>query len=195
MIAIVDYGVGNIRSVVNALHRIGAENLLYTADRLQIAAADKVILPGVGDASQAMRALCESGLDGCIMALRQPVLGICVGMQIMCSSSEEGSAECLGIFDCAVRRFDSSSGLKVPHMGWNEITEFNSPLFDGLADPSYVYYVHSYRPDICRDTICVTDHGGRFSGALCNGNFYGTQFHPEKSGSVGETILKNFLKL
>ncbi|MCF0177568.1 MAG: imidazole glycerol phosphate synthase subunit HisH [Bacteroidales bacterium] len=195
MIAIVDYSTGNIRSVINAMKRIGAEDVVLTSDAAIIASADRVILPGVGDASASMSALREKGLDKCVKALHQPVLGICVGMQLMSARSEEGDVECMGIFETCVRRFEPQPGLKIPHMGWNSINELKSPLFAGLAGGEYVYYVHSYRPDICRDTICRTDYGGEFSGALRRENFYGTQFHPEKSGSIGEIILKNFIAL
>ncbi|MCQ2131587.1 MAG: imidazole glycerol phosphate synthase subunit HisH [Bacteroidales bacterium] len=194
MIAIVDYSTGNIRSVINALGRIGAKDVVLTSDPALIASAERVILPGVGDASESMAALKASGLDECVKALKQPVLGICVGMQLMCRHSEEGDVDCMGIFDCDVRRFVPQPGLKIPHMGWNSIADLRTPLFDGIPEGAFVYYVHSYRPDLCADTICRTDHGGEFSGALSHGNFYGTQFHPEKSGSIGEIILRNFIE-
>lgn len=194
MIAIVDYSTGNIRSVINALGRIGAKDVVLTSDPALIASAERVILPGVGDASESMAALKASGLDECVKALKQPVLGICVGMQLMCRHSEEGDVDCMGIFDCDVRRFVPQPGLKIPHMGWNSIADLRTPLFDGIPEGAFVYYVHSFRPDLCADTICRTDHGGEFSGALSHGNFYGTQFHPEKSGSIGEIILRNFIE-
>lgn len=194
MIAIVDYSTGNIRSVINALGRIGAKDVVLTSDPALIASAERVILPGVGDASESMAALKASGLDECVKALKQPVLGICVGMQLMCRHSEEGNVDCMGIFDCDVRRFVPQPGLKIPHMGWNSIADLRTPLFDGIPEGAFVYYVHSFRPDLCADTICRTDHGGEFSGALSHGNFYGTQFHPEKSGSIGEIILRNFIE-
>ena len=194
MIAIVDYATGNIRSVINALGRIGAKDVVLTSDPALIASAERVILPGVGDASESMAALKASGLDECVKALKQPVLGICVGMQLMCRHSEEGDVDCMGIFDCDVRRFVPQPGLKIPHMGWNSIADLRTPLFDGIPEGAFVYYVHSFRPDLCSDTICRTDHGGEFSGALSHGNFYGTQFHPEKSGSIGEIILRNFIE-
>ena len=195
MIAIVDYSTGNIRSVINALGRIGAKDVVLTSDPALIASAERVILPGVGDASESMAALKASGLDECVKALKQPVLGICVGMQLMCRHSEEGNVDCMGIFDCDVRRFVPQPGLKIPHMGWNSIADLRTPLFDGIPEGAFVYYVHSFRPDLCADTICRTEHGGEFSGALAHGNFYGTQFHPEKSGDTGSRILKNFVEL
>ncbi|MBO7488628.1 MAG: imidazole glycerol phosphate synthase subunit HisH [Bacteroidales bacterium] len=195
MIAIVDYGVGNIRSVVNALNRAGVAEPVLTADRELLSKAEKVVLPGVGDASCAMAALRECGLAEFIPTLTRPVLGICVGLQLMCRRSEEGDVKCMGIFDTDVVRFQPAEGLKIPHMGWNSISGLKTPLFKGLREESYVYYVHSYYPQLCADTIATTSHGVAFSGALANGNFYGTQFHPEKSGEVGAAIIKNFLEL
>lgn len=194
MIAVIDYDTGNICSVKNALSRVGAEYVL-TADADVIRSADKVLLPGVGDASVSIANLRLKGLDQVVMSLRQPVLGICVGMQIMCRHSEEGDADCLGIFNTDVKHFIPSPAVKIPHMGWNVITQLKSPLFDGIDDGSFVYYVHSFYPELCEQTIAQSEHGIRFSGSLSNGNFYGTQFHPEKSGVTGERILKNFLKL
>lgn len=195
MIAIVDYGVGNIRSVVNALNRAGVAEPVLTADRELLSKAEKVVLPGVGDASCAMAALRDCGLADFIPTLTQPVLGICVGLQLMCRRSEEGDVKCMGIFDTDVVRFQPAEGLKIPHMGWNSISNLKTGLFKGLTEDSYVYYVHSYYPQLCADTIAVTSHGVDFSGALAKGNFYGTQFHPEKSGEVGAAIIKNFLEL
>lgn len=194
MIAIVDYKMGNLRSVENALRRLGAE-FTVTADADVIRAADRVLLPGVGNAAEAMQNLREAGLVDVIRSLRRPVLGICVGMQIMCRHSEEGDVDCLGIFDAKVRKFQPSAELKVPHMGWNRIGNLESKLFKGLDGGSYVYFVHSYYPALCPDTIATTTHGVMFSAALKYENFYGTQFHPEKSGDVGERIIENFLKL
>ena len=195
MIAIIDYDAGNIRSVGNALQRLGAEYEL-TADPARILAADKVILPGVGNAAEAMASLQERGLCELVKSLRRPVLGICVGMQLMCRDSEEGPTQCLGIFDAHVRRFLETPGAKVPHMGWNAIGNLDSKLFKGLDGGSFVYFVHSYYPELCPDTIATCRHGERlFSAALKYENFYGTQFHPEKSGSVGAAILQNFLAL
>lgn len=193
MITIVDYGVGNLRSVENALRRLGAEYRL-SADPAVIAASDKVLLPGVGNAAEAMFNLRERGLVQPIRELRKPLLGICIGMQVLCRRSEEGNTECIGLFDTDVVKFDSSS-LKVPHMGWNRIGNLSSKLFKNIDEGSYVYFVHSYRPNVCRDTTATTEYGGLFSSALKYENFYGTQFHPEKSGDVGEKILQNFLAL
>ncbi|NLZ18958.1 MAG: imidazole glycerol phosphate synthase subunit HisH [Bacteroidales bacterium] len=195
MIAIIDYDAGNIRSVGNALQRLGAEYEL-TADPARILAADKVILPGVGNAARAMENLRERGLCELITGLRRPVLGICVGMQLMCRDSEEGPTQGLGLFDARVRRFIDTPGAKVPHMGWNAIGNLDSKLFKDLPGGSFVYFVHSYYPTLCPDTIATCRHGGQtFSAALKYENFYGTQFHPEKSGSAGAAILRNFLAL
>lgn len=195
MIAIVDYDAGNIRSVCNALDRLGAEYEL-TADPVLIKAAGRLILPGVGNAKEAMASLEAKGLCDLIKSLRKPVLGICVGMQIMCRDSEEGPVEGLGIFDAHVKLFHPSSDAKVPHMGWNSIGNLDSKLFKSVPGGSYVYFVHSYYPSLCSDTISTCRHGETlFSAALKYENFYGTQFHPEKSGDVGERILKNFLEL
>lgn len=194
MIAIIDYKMGNLRSVENALHRLGAE-FVVTADLAVIRSADRVLLPGVGNAAEAMNNLREARLVEVINDLRRPVLGICVGMQVMCQHSEEGDAECLGIFDTKVRRFPASATEKVPHMGWNSIHNLDSKLLRNLKGGAHVYYVHSYYPELCQDTIATTQHGLMFSAALKYENFYGTQFHPEKSGDVGKQILKNFLTL
>ena len=194
MIAIIDYKMGNLRSVENALKRLGAE-FCVTADPAVIRAADKVLLPGVGNAAEAMHNLREAGLVEVIRSLRRPVLGICVGMQVMCRHSDEGDVECLNIFDSRVKRFMPAPDLKVPHMGWNQIGNLETKLFKGLEGGSYVYFVHSYYPELCPDTIATSRHGVMFSAALKYENFYGTQFHPEKSGDVGERIIENFLKL
>ena len=210
MIAIVNYDTGNIRSVANALARVGCTDWVYTDDKALLAQADKVILPGVGEASTAMAKLAERGLDTFIPTLTQPVLGICVGTQLMCQSSEEGDVQCMGIFRTKVRKFGSQqptqdsqhstfniqhSTLKVPHMGWNQITDLRTPLFRDIADGAYIYYVHSYYPELCADTIATSHYINPFSGALGRDNFFGTQFHPEKSGAVGAQIIKNFLEL
>ena len=195
MIAIIDYGCGNLRSVENALDRLGCAYKL-TADPAEIIAAEKVILPGVGSAAAAMDKLREAGLCSLIKGLRRPVLGICVGMQILCRDSEEGPTEGLGIFDAHVRRFPEEPDAKVPHMGWNQIGNLDSKLFKGMDGGVFVYFVHSYYAGLCPDTIATCRHGQtRFSAALKYENFYGTQFHPEKSGDVGEEILKKFLAL
>ena len=194
MIAIVDYKMGNLRSVENALRRLGAE-FTVTADAEVISRAERVLLPGVGNAAEAMENLREAGLVDVIRSLRQPVLGICVGMQVMCRHSEEGNVDCLGIFDARVKRFEPAPDVKVPHMGWNRINNLDSKLFKGLECGSYVYFVHSFYPELCPDTIATSKHGVMFSAALKYENFYGTQFHPEKSGDVGERIIENFLRL
>ena len=194
MIAIVDYKMGNLRSVENALRRLGAD-FVVTADADVIRRADKVLLPGVGNAAEAMENLRAADLVEVIRSLRQPVLGICVGMQVMCRHSEEGDVDCLGIFDARVKRFVPAPEVKVPHMGWNKIGNLETKLFKDLDGGSYVYFVHSYYPELCPDTIATATHGVMFSAALNYENFYGTQFHPEKSGDVGECIIANFLKL
>ena len=209
MIAVVNYDTGNIRSVTNALRRVGCTEWVYTDDKTVLSQADKVILPGVGEASSAMAKLAERGLDTFIPTLTQPVLGICVGTQLMCQSSEEGNVECMGIFRTKVKKFQNEveqgdelssfhfplSTLKVPHMGWNQITDLRTPLFKDVDEGAYIYYVHSYYPELCADTIAATQYINAFSGALGRDNFFGTQFHPEKSGAVGAQILKNFLEL
>lgn len=229
MIAIIDYQAGNICSVENALARLGCEYTL-TADPAVIRAAEKVILPGVGNDAAAMRSLSERGLVSVIRSLRRPVLGICVGMQVLCRDSEEGPCEGIGLFDAHVRRFPepSQAGValpvegsiprqgsillpamgsaapagecpadaKVPHMGWNAIGNLDGKLFAGLKGGTYVYFVHSYYPTLGPDTIATCRHGQTlFSAALRYENFYGTQFHPEKSGAAGAQILHNFLSL
>ena len=199
MIAIIDYKMGNLRSVENALHRLGAEYAV-TAEAQTIRQADHVLLPGVGNCAEAMHNLRESGLIPVIKQLRQPVLGICVGLQVMCRDSEESTqvgelTECMNIFDSHVRRFPESKDFKVPHMGWNTIGNLEKKLFDGIHSGDSVYYVHSFYPTLCPDTIATTQHGVLFSAALKYEQFYGTQFHPEKSGDVGERILQNFISL
>ena len=195
MIAIIDYNAGNIRSVENALGRLGCE-YEFTADPSVIRAADKVILPGVGNAAAAVAELRERGLVPVIRSLRRPVLGICVGLQVLCRDSEEGDCEGLGLFDAHVRRFPEAPDAKVPHMGWNALGNLDSKLFAGLHGGDYVYFVHSYYPTLGPDTIATCRHGDTlFSAALKYENFYGTQFHPEKSGAVGAQILRNFLSL
>ena len=195
MIAIVDYDTGNLCSVCNALERIGVKYVV-TDNAETIKNADKVLLPGVGEASTAMEKLRERGLCEVIKGLTQPVLGICIGMQLMCRCSEEGNTECLGIFDTAVRRFtaDKKAGVKVPHMGWNEIHNLDTPLLSGIREGEFLYFVHSYAPQMCGEAIATSENGVQFAAALNKGNFYGTQFHPEKSGVIGEQIIKNFVE-
>jgi len=192
-VAIIKYNAGNICSVENALKRIGQEAVL-TDNPDVIRAADRVIIPGVGEAGTTMKYLREHGLDKLVCSLRQPTLGICIGLQLMCKHSEEGDTECLGIFDESVKRF-KSSGYKIPHMGWNTIQPKGSPLFAELEKEPYVYYVHSYCAELGKHTIATTDYAQTFSAVLHRDNFYAVQFHPEKSAWVGEQILKNFLSL
>ena len=194
MIAVIDYNMGNIRSLGNALDRLGAEWVL-TSDPEVIRNASHVILPGVGNASEAMENLRALQLPEVIWKLRRPVLGICVGMQVMCRHSEEGDVECMGIFDAKVRRFQELPDIKVPHMGWSKIANLESKLFKDIPKDSYVYFVHSYYAPLCPDTIATARHPEMFSAALKYENFYGCQFHPEKSGDIGEKILANFLSL
>ena len=195
MIAIVDYAAGNIRSVANALARLGAEYEI-TADPQRLRAAERVILPGVGHAGRALDSLRAGGLDVVIRTLRQPVLGICVGLQVLCRDSEEGDVQGLGVFDAHVRRFPAESEVRVPHMGWNTLGNLDGKLFHNVASGANVYFVHSYYPTCCSDTVATCRHGSTlFSAALRYENFYGTQFHPEKSGAVGQRILQNFLTL
>ena len=191
-IVIINYGAGNIQSIMFAIERLGF-NAVLSNNPDEIKAADKVIFPGVGEASYAMKMLQESGLDNLIPTLKQPVLGICLGMQLMCNHSEEGNTKGLGIFDVNVLKF--SNKVKVPQMGWNTIYNLKSDLFKGITENEYMYLVHSFYAPICTETIATTNYELEYSSALENDNFYGTQFHPEKSGDIGEQILGNFLKL
>ena len=191
-IVIINYGAGNIQSIMFAIERLGYKAVLSNNPE-EIKAADKVIFPGVGEASYAMKMLQESGLDTLIPTLKQPVFGICLGMQLMCNYSEEGDTKGLGIFDVDVVKF--SSKVKVPQMGWNNIYNLKSDLFKGIAENEYMYLVHSFYAPLCTETIATTNYELEYSSALENDNFYGTQFHPEKSGDIGEQILKNFLLL
>lgn len=191
-LVIIDYGAGNIQSIKFAIQRLGFEAVL-SHDAEEIRQADKVIFPGVGEASSAMAKLRDTGLDKLISTLKQPVLGICLGMQLMCSSSEEGNTTGLGIFDLDVVKFPNT--VKVPQIGWNQITELQSDLFKGVPERSYIYLVHSFYAPKGEDTIAESDYALPYSAALQKNNFYGVQFHPEKSSEVGSTILENFLKV
>ena len=191
-IAIIDYGAGNVQSVLFALERLGFEGNV-TNDWNTIKSADKVIFPGVGEASSAMKMLQKSGLDVLIPSLKQPVLGICLGMQLMCKHSEEGNTNGLGIFDINVVKF--SNEVKVPQMGWNTIYNLKSPLFTGIKENEFMYLVHSYYASLSENTISTTNYELEYSTALQRDNFFGVQFHPEKSGVFGAQILKNFLNL
>ena len=194
-VAVVKYNAGNIRSVDYALKRLGVEAVI-TADKEELQSADKVIFPGVGEAETTMNHLKATGLDELIKNLRQPVFGICLGMQLMCRHSEEGEVDCLNIFDVDVKRFvPQKHEDKVPHMGWNTIGKTNSKLFEGFTEEEFVYFVHSFYVPVNDCTAAVTDYILPFSAALHKDNYYATQFHPEKSGSVGERILQNFLDL
>lgn len=194
-VAIVKYNAGNIWSMDCALRRLGVEAHV-TADKEWLQSADKVIFPGVGEAETTMKHLRATGLDGLIKDLRQPVLGICLGMQLMCRHSEEGNVDCLRIFDADVKRFvPQRHEEKVPHMGWNTVGKLNSPLFQGVRDGEFVYFVHSFYVPEGEFTAATTDYILPFSAALHKDNFYATQFHPEKSGDTGEKILRNFLEL
>ncbi len=192
-VAIIKYNAGNTASVVNALKRLGVEPAI-TDDADEIRSADKVIFPGVGEASTAMTYLRDRGLDRVIFSLTQPVLGICLGMQLMCESTEENDAQCLGILPYCVRRFESGP-LKVPHTGWNRIGRLNSRLFHGIDEGTRVYFVHGYYVEAGDRTTAMTEYGSTFSSAAESGNFYAVQFHPEKSGKAGERILQNFLNI
>jgi glutamine amidotransferase len=194
-VAIIKYNAGNIQSVLYALDRIGV-TAIVTDDPQQIRMADKVIFPGVGEASSAMHYLKERNLDNLIIGLSQPVLGICLGMQLMCAHSEENNTPCLGIFDLRVQKFESGhSGLKVPQIGWNSIQNPSGPIFNSMGNDPYCYFVHSYYAGLGPQTTAVTEYGVPFSSALQKSNFYGVQFHPEKSAGPGESILKNFMSL
>jgi glutamine amidotransferase len=192
MIAIIDYNAGNITSVKNALDRLGYESIL-TNRHEEIMSADKVIFPGVGNAVSAIKHLKNKGLDRTIRSLVQPTLGICLGLQLMCKHTEEGDVECLGIFDTDVKLFPLND--IVPHMGWNNISDLSSTLFEGINDNDSYYFIHSYFAGVCKHTIAKCNYITPFSAALHRDNFYATQFHPEKSGDVGDKILKTFLEL
>lgn len=191
-IVIIDYGAGNIQSIKFAIKRLGHDAVLSN-DVGEIQTADKVIFPGVGEASSAMSKLLESGLHKLIPELKQPVLGICLGMQLMCKSSEEGNTKGLGIFDVDVIKF--SNKVKVPQIGWNQIDNLKSDLFNKVSNKEHIYLVHSFYAPLCTETIAESDYDLKYSAALKKDNFYGTQFHPEKSSEVGSQILNNFLKM
>jgi len=194
-LVIIKYNAGNIQSVLYALERIGV-SATVTDDPADVSAADKVIFPGVGEASTAMSYLRERRLDELIRGLRQPVLGICLGMQLMCGYSEENDTECMGIFGERVKKFASVGfSLKVPQIGWNNIYGLKTPLFDGIVENSYCYFVHGYYAAIGEHTIARTDYVQAYSSGLRRDNFYGVQFHPEKSAGVGERILRNFIEI
>lgn len=198
-VAIIKYNSGNVQSVQYALQRIGVESTV-TDDADLIRKADKVIFPGVGHAYSAMAYIKEKEIDKLIISLKQPVLGICLGLQLMCNHSEEGDTKCLGIFDTTVKLFtpplqgEVGRGLKVPQVGWNNIYDLRSVLFSGLQEADFMYSVHSYYAAVSADTVAKTDYILPYSAALQKNNFYAVQFHPEKSGAVGETILKNFIE-
>ncbi len=194
-IVIIKYNAGNIFSVEHAFKRLGVEATV-TADQELIRSADKVVFPGVGEASSTMQYLQRSGLDKLIPALQQPVLGICLGMQLMCSHSEEGDVDCLNIFDAEVKRFlPQKHEDKVPHMGWNTIKNVGSNIFDASLENQFVYFVHSYYVALSKHTIATTDYIQPFSAAIHKDNFYAVQFHPEKSGEAGNKLLHNFLQI
>ena len=192
MIAIIDYGAGNTKSLQFALDRLGVKSVL-TSDLNKILNADKVIFPGQGAAKSAMEKLKQQGLDKLILNLKQPVLGICLGMQLLCEFTEEGNIEGLGIIRGTVKRFTNE--VKVPQMGWNSIHRLNGPLFDGIEAGSYMYLVHSYFVPELKETMAISNYNGAYSVALQKDNFYGVQFHPEKSSTKGQLLLNNFLKL
>ncbi len=194
MIAIIKYNAGNISSVQNALNRLGCQSII-TDNRNEILEADKVIFPGVGEASSAMKYLTEKKIDELIISLKQPILGICLGLQLMCKKSEEANTNCLGIFDAEVKLFPQSNQEKVPHMGWNNFEYVKGALFQNIQLNHDVYYVHSYYASINEETTATCNYIIPFSSAMQKDNFYATQFHPEKSASVGAQILKNFLAL
>ncbi|NNC50651.1 MAG: imidazole glycerol phosphate synthase subunit HisH [Flaviramulus sp.] len=191
-LVIIDYGAGNIKSIQFAFKRLGIDAVLSNNPK-EISEADKVIFPGVGEASSAMEMLKSSGLDILIPTLKQPVLGICLGMQLLCNYTEEGNTKGIGIFNTTVKRF--SDNVKVPQMGWNIIKNLKSDLFNGIKENEYMYLVHSYYAEHCEETIAATDYSLDYASALKHNNFYGVQFHPEKSSLAGEKILKNFIEL
>ena len=192
MIAIIKYNAGNISSVQNALTRLGYQSII-TADKEEILSADKVIFPGVGEASSAMKYLIEKGIDQTLLKITKPMLGICLGQQLMCAYSEEGNTTCLGIFNTQVKKFPPTK--IVPHMGWNSFTNVKGSLFKGLKANDDVYFVHSYYAEVNEQTTAICNYITPFSAAMQKDNFYATQFHPEKSAAIGEQLLRNFLEL
>jgi glutamine amidotransferase len=192
MVAIIDYGAGNTKSLQFALERLGASHVL-TSDAEKIKQAERVIFPGQGAAGSAMNKLIDTGLDQLIPTLKQPLLGICLGMQLLCEYSEEGGVEGLGIIKGSVKRFGGT--VKVPQMGWNSIHDPKSPLFEGINEGDYMYLIHSYYVPLCKETVATSHYNGPYSVALQKANFYGVQFHPEKSSRKGQLLLQNFLKL
>jgi imidazole glycerol-phosphate synthase subunit HisH len=196
-VAIIKYNAGNVQSVLYALQRLGI-SAVVTDDPIEIQKADKVIFPGVGNAASAMEYLRKTALDEIIISLTQPVLGICLGLQLLCNKSEEGNTKCLGIFDVQVKKFtnflESENHFKIPHMGWNNIYDLTSPLLNDVKENSFVYFVHSYYAELSSQTIATTDYIIPFSAAMHKDNFYGVQFHSEKSASPGIQIISNFLK-
>jgi len=192
-VVVVKYNAGNIASVANALNRLGVEPII-SDDAETLRTSDKVIFPGVGEASSAMNHLRERRLDVVLKTLNQPVMGICLGMQLLCASSEENETECLGIMPYRVRKFPSG-GLKVPHMGWNTVSDLQQPLFEGIPSEEYFYFVHGYYVETGKQTIATCTYGETFSAAIHHANFYAVQFHPEKSGIAGQKVLESFLKL
>ncbi|MBL4625086.1 MAG: imidazole glycerol phosphate synthase subunit HisH [Flavobacteriales bacterium] len=192
MIAIIKYNAGNISSVQNALIRLGYESII-TDDANEILHADKVILPGVGEASSAMKYFNEKGLDKTIRSIKNPFLGICLGLQLMCDYTEEGNTNCLGIFNAQIKKFPPKD--KVPHMGWNNFSSIQGELFNAIKKDDDVFYVHSYYAEISEETVATCDYIQPFSAVMQKNNFYATQFHPEKSANIGERLLKNFLEL
>ncbi len=193
-VVVIDYNAGNTRSVYHAMKRLGVD-ACFTSDHDQIRSADKIIFPGVGEASTTMAFVRARGLDQLIPKLEQPFLGICLGMQLMCRWSEENDTDCLGIFDADVKRFRPTRGEKVPHMGWNNITHVKAPLFDSSLEDKFVYFVHSYYVEATKYASAQTDYVNSFTSAIRKNNFFATQFHPEKSGKVGKRILENFLAI
>ena len=191
-VSIIKYNAGNIKSVDFALKRLGIEPVI-TDDEQILKSSDRVIFPGVGEASSAMKYLQDRGLDRVIRGIEKPLLGICLGMQLLCSGSEENNSKGIGIFNTKIRKFEAKE--KVPHMGWNNIFKLNSPLYKGINENSFVYFVHSFYAEVNENTIATCDYINEFSASLNKDNFYGCQFHPEKSGDIGEEILRNFLEI